>query len=98
MEKEKRRLQFDFTEEAVHVLDQLQKLTGLPNRAEVIRQAVRCFQWIAEETVKNKGTVMLEKEGRIREVIFPFLVTTPAAGQTNAEEPKEFMEAGARGF
>jgi hypothetical protein len=67
---EKRRLQFDFTEEAVEELDELQQLTHLPTRVEAIRHALRFLRWAVDET-RNGGMLCIERDGKIREVI-PF--------------------------
>jgi Arc/MetJ-type ribon-helix-helix transcriptional regulator len=69
---EKRRLQFDFTEEAVKELDDLQKLTGFPTRAELIRHALRFLQWTVRETVTDRATLLIEKNGKVRQIVFPF--------------------------
>jgi metal-responsive CopG/Arc/MetJ family transcriptional regulator len=69
----KTRLQFDFTEDALSELDELKGATGASNRAEVIRQSLRLLQWTIEQTRDENATVLVEKNGRQREVIFPFL-------------------------
>jgi metal-responsive CopG/Arc/MetJ family transcriptional regulator len=68
----KHRLQFDFTEEALQDLDELKETTGMQNRAEVIRQALRLLRWTIQETKNNDATIIIEKDGRQREVVFPF--------------------------
>ena len=67
---EKRKLQFDFTEEAVEELDELQRLTRLPTRVDAIRHAIRFLRWAVDETL-NGGTICIERDNKIREVI-PF--------------------------
>ena len=69
----KTRLQFDFTDEALGELDELKGATGATNRAEVIRQSLRLLQWTIEQTRDQDATVLVEKNGRQREVVFPFL-------------------------
>lgn len=69
---EKKRLQFDFTEDSLRELDQLQELVGAPTRAELIRQALRLLRWTLDETTNKGATILLEKNGKIREVVFPF--------------------------
>lgn len=68
----KHRLQLDFTDQAIRDLSDLKDTTGMANRAEVIRQALRLLQWTIDETQKNGATLLIEKDGRQREVIFPF--------------------------
>ena len=67
---DKRKLQFDFTEDAVAELDDLQRLTNLPTRVEAIRHALRFLRWAVDET-RNGGTLCVERGDKIREVI-PF--------------------------
>ncbi len=74
----KLRLQFDFDERAVKELDELREATALPNRAELIRQALRFLQWTLDETRKG-STLLLERGGNLREVIFPFWTITTRA-------------------
>src|SRR5579884_4358867 len=73
-EKDKKKLQFDFTEDAVTELDDLQELTHLPTRVETIRHALRFLRWAVDETL-NGATICVEREHRIREVI-PFWQTS----------------------
>ena len=74
----KHRLQLDFAEDSLKELDQLKEVTGLPNRAEVIRQALRLLQWTIQETEVKGATLLLEKNGKQREVVFPFMATVGA--------------------
>jgi len=74
----KTRLQFDFTEDALGELDELKALTGASNRAEVIRQSLRLMQWTIEQIRDENATVLVEKNGRQREVIFPYLTSGKA--------------------
>jgi hypothetical protein len=74
----KNRLQFDFSDEALEQLDELKDATGAPTRAEVIRQALRMLQWTVEQVRDEDATVIVEKNGRQREVIFPFLSSAKA--------------------
>ncbi len=85
---EKKRLQFDFTEDALEELDQLQKATGLPSRAELIRHALRLLQWTVDQTQNKKATLLIEKDGKLRELLlFPFFgKTAESEGNKKAEE------------
>ena len=69
----KTRLQFDFSDESLGELDALKEATGASNRAEVIRRALQMLQWTIEQVRDEDATVIVEKNGRQREVIFPFL-------------------------
>jgi metal-responsive CopG/Arc/MetJ family transcriptional regulator len=77
----KTRLQFDFTDEALGELDELKGATGATNRAEVIRQSLRLLQWTIEQIRDQNATVLVEKNGKQREVIFPFLSNGRTAKQ-----------------
>ena len=58
--KEKRRLQFDFTPEAVDALDELKGEMGAASRAEVIRRALRLLTKV-NNTLNGGGNVILTK-------------------------------------
>jgi metal-responsive CopG/Arc/MetJ family transcriptional regulator len=75
----KTRLQFDFSDESLGQLDELKGATGATTRAEVIRQALRLLQWTIEQTQDEKATVLVEKNGKQREVIFPYMPSRNAA-------------------
>ncbi len=51
--KEKTRLQFDFSEDAIGRLDQLVKDTDSASRAEVIRNALRVYEYLVNQ--KREG-------------------------------------------
>ena len=81
----KHRLQFDFDDVAIKEIDQLREATALPNRAELIRQALRFLQWTLDET--NKGaTLLIEKNGNVREVIFPFWTVSTSSHAQNGRD------------
>ena len=69
----KHRLQFDFSEEALKQLDELKDAAGLGTRAELIRQALRLLQWTLTETKDNNATILVERDGKMREIVFPFM-------------------------
>lgn len=72
MSEPKKRIQFDFTEGVLEEIEQMQKATGLSTRAELIRHALRFLQWIVEEVRDKKSTLLIERDGVVREVVFPF--------------------------
>jgi len=80
----KQRLQFDFDETAVKEIDELREATAMPNRAELIRQALRFLQWTLDETRKG-GTLLIEKDGKVREVIFPFWTVSSGSRSSEGE-------------
>lgn len=87
---EKKRLQFDFTGDALEELDDLQRATGLPSRSELIRHALRLLQWAVDQTQNKHATLLIEKDGKIRELLlFPYLAkaeTPHTNDNTHAQE------------
>jgi metal-responsive CopG/Arc/MetJ family transcriptional regulator len=55
-EKQKERVQFDFSREALRRLDDVKEKTGATTRAEVVRNALRLYEWLVNE-VDAEGTV-----------------------------------------
>jgi hypothetical protein len=77
---DKNRVQFDFTDEALGALDDLKAKLGLSSRAEVIRYGLRILGWTLEQ-LESDGKILVEKNGRAQEVVFPFLKkVTQSAG------------------
>lgn len=63
----RRRVQIDFTDEDMNRLGELAKLEGLKSKAELLRNAIRLFEWYVEQ--KQKGySIALRKGGRFRQV------------------------------
>lgn len=74
----KHRLQFDLNEDAIKEMDQLREETGLPTRAELIRNALRFLDWALREVRDQNASLLIEKDGKLREVVFPFWKSTKA--------------------
>ena len=69
-EKNAKRLQFDFSPEAVERLDHLKELIGAQTRAEVIRNALKTYDWILTEVEPNNIVeVHDEKEQKVKNTI-----------------------------
>ena len=94
---EKRRLQFDFAPEALEELDELQRQTGFSSRADLIRHALRLFQWAVSEIRNNDATLLIEKNGQVREVVFPFFGGSKIPRRQNEDrnEQEHLIAAGA---
>jgi len=75
----KHRLQFDLNEEVLKEVDQLRQETGLQTRAELIRNALRFLDWVLREVRDQNASLLIEKDGKLREVVFPFWKSTEAA-------------------
>jgi Ribbon-helix-helix protein, copG family len=56
--REKERVQFDFTPESLDRLDKLKEQIGASTRAEVVRQALRLFDWFVTE-VEEEDTLTI---------------------------------------
>jgi len=74
------RVQLDFYENSLRDLDELKELTSASGRAEVIRNALRWMFWCAEE-VSRGGTIVVERDGKQREVVFPHVRRSSKADQ-----------------
>ena len=69
---DKYRVQLDFSGNAVAELDQLKEILGASTRADVVRNALRWLFWCAEQVLRG-ATILLEQDGKQREVVFPFV-------------------------
>jgi hypothetical protein len=69
---EKTRVQFDFTPEALQTLDRLKGRLNVSTRADVIRYSLRVLDWVLSTTESN-AKILVEKDGRQQEIVFPFL-------------------------
>jgi hypothetical protein len=63
--KAKERVQLDFSPEALKRLEQLREKVGASTRAEVIRQALRLYEWFIEETDSDTMILLSGKDGEI---------------------------------
>ena len=64
VETERVRVQLDFTLESLERFDQLKVKVGADTRAEVIRQALRLYEWFVNETKPDTTIVILDEEGQ----------------------------------
>lgn len=80
---EKSRVQFDFTAEALQTLDGLKDRLNVSTRADVIRYSLRVLDWVLS-TIESNGKILVEKDGRQQEIVFPFIrqQEAPAARET----------------
>lgn len=84
---DKNRVQFDFTEEALRTLDGLKEKLGLSSRADVIRYGLRILGWTLDQ-LESDGKILVEKNGRAQEVVFPFLRVPEEATSATASAPR----------
>ena len=82
---DKSRVQFDFTPEALQTLDKLKDRLHVNTRADVVRYSLRTLDWVLS-TIESDAKILVEKDGRQQEIVFPFLrqetVKEPAAAAT----------------
>ena len=79
---EKTRVQFDFTPDALGQLDDLKGRIKASNRAEVVRNALRVLQWLVD-TLKSGGRILVERDGKVESVVFPFLGEQKTSEEAN---------------
>jgi metal-responsive CopG/Arc/MetJ family transcriptional regulator len=72
--KEKERVQFDFTPEALRRLDAIKEKTGATSRAETLRNALRLYEWFINETNPESTVKILDKEGEVVSVFKAMLL------------------------
>ena len=81
-----RRVQFDFAPESIAELEGLESALRLKTKAQVIRYAMQVLQWMVDQA-KSGNSVLVEKNGRLQEVLFPFL--SPVTPEPTAREQVE---------
>jgi hypothetical protein len=69
---DKSRVQFDFTPEALQTLDKLKDRLNVKTRADVVRYSLRILDWVLS-TLESDAKILVEKDGRQQEIVFPFL-------------------------
>jgi|SRR5271157_5929236 len=82
------RVQFDIVPEAMNELERLQTVLGLNTKAQVIRYAMQVMRWMVEQAQAG-NSVLVDKNGRLQEVIFPFLSPIAAAAAPRERRPRE---------
>lgn len=61
----KERVQLDFSHESLERLEQLREKIGANTRAEVIRQALRLYEWFINETDPDSMIQITDRDGEI---------------------------------
>jgi len=95
------RVQFDFAPESLEELMELKLALRLKTKADVIRYAMQVLQWMVEQA-KSGNRVLVEKNGALQEVLFPFLPPVESHEETDkylaekAEEGREYARRKAR--
>lgn len=61
----KKRLQFDFSDEAVKRLDEIVERIHASTRAEVVRRALKLYDWVTWELNHKEASIALDKNGKL---------------------------------
>lgn len=62
--KQKERVQFDFFPEALQRLDNIKEKTEAATRAEVIRNALKVYEWLVNELDPDSTIKVLDKDDK----------------------------------
>jgi hypothetical protein len=65
---ERQRVQLDFSPEAYHRLGQIRNLADAKTNAEVVRNALRVYEWFLQQTKQEHYKIQLVKEDKVKEV------------------------------
>jgi hypothetical protein len=57
------RVQLDFSEDAFNRLEEIQQETGVASKADVIREAIRVYEWLAEQSKTGRFIEVQEQDG-----------------------------------
>jgi hypothetical protein len=63
-ETAKQRVQFDFSTEAIQRLETLKELTDASTKAEVVRNALKIYEWFVTEVDLEDTIEIQNKEGK----------------------------------
>lgn len=63
--KTKERLQFDFTLEALERLDRMKEQTQASTRAEVVRNALRLYEWFINDVDLESTIKVFDKDNEL---------------------------------
>lgn len=63
--KHKERLQFDFSPEALRRLDEMKENTQATTRAEVVRDALRVYEWLVSEVDPDNTIKVFDKKNNL---------------------------------
>ena len=60
----KQRVQFDFSSEALQRLEDLKELTDAYTKAEVVRNALKIYEWLVTQIDSESTIEVQDKEGK----------------------------------
>ena len=61
----KQRVQFDFTPEALKSMDEIKNRTGATTRAEVVRSAIKLYDWFTDEVKEDYVVEVQDRQGNV---------------------------------
>lgn len=61
----KQRVQFDFSQEALKRLEEMQERLDAPTKAEVVRNALKLYEWFINEVDSNAIIEIQDKDGKL---------------------------------
>ncbi len=64
-ERRKERVQFDFSPEALQRLDEIKQRTGASTRAEVVKNALRAYEWLVSELDQDSVIKVFNKDNEV---------------------------------
>jgi hypothetical protein len=76
----KHRVQFDFAPGALARVDKLVETTEAPTRADVVRNALRVYEWLVEKALEGKSIIIVGN--RAREGPIDLRLITSASART----------------
>lgn len=62
----KQRVQFDFSPEALKRLETMQELLDAPTKAEVVRNALKVYEWLLTQIDPESTIEVQDKEGKVQ--------------------------------
>lgn len=65
MSEQKHRLQFDFSQEELRLLDAAKVKSGVATRSEVLRKALRSYEWMLSTLDPEDEIEVVDKEGKV---------------------------------
>ena len=68
------RITLDLLPQSKENLDRLQTLINCNTRAETFRQALNIMDFVANELASGNKFIIIDSEGKEREIVFPILV------------------------
>ncbi len=62
----KQRVQFDFSQEALRRLETMQEHLDVPTKAEVVRNALKLYEWFITQIDPDSTIEIQDKDGKVQ--------------------------------